>query len=166
MTENERFKFVIKALELSQQEFAEIIGMKPGSVSDVGRGKVGVSKKLLDKLESVFGVSRFYVEKGVEPIFIPGTENKRVSAAYTKKEPENSAAVNTLFPEDVWNNEIKRLKFQNEKYKSERDMYKAQAETLRQHVKDQEKRIENLKAIIVDLEAAPGLRKKQKHEKT
>lgn len=72
MTENQRLKILIKELEFtSQKDFANAIGIAPGSLSDILREKegLGVSKAIKHRLETDYGVSKKWIESGQGPIF-------------------------------------------------------------------------------------------------
>lgn len=53
----------------SQKDFAAALNIEPGSLSDIIRGKVGVSKAIKHKLEILFSVSREWIESGNGPTF-------------------------------------------------------------------------------------------------
>lgn len=81
MTENERFKIVRKELGLSQEALADALDMEQGSISDVERGKVGVSDNIKFKLKRKFGVNIEFIETGTGVPLQKGTvniEEKRV----------------------------------------------------------------------------------------
>lgn len=75
MTENQRLKILISKLEYkSQKDFAEAIGIAPGSLSDILREKkgVGVSNAVKHRLETKFGVNTTWLETGEGNMFTDG----------------------------------------------------------------------------------------------
>ena len=67
MTENQRLKEVQKQLSFgSQAEFAEFLGIKQGSLSDIYREKkgVGVSDSIKMKLEKEYSININWLETG------------------------------------------------------------------------------------------------------
>lgn len=67
MTENQRLKNVMEMLKFkTQNDFAAALGIKPGSLSDVLRGKdnMGVSNAIKDKLEYVYNINREWLTHG------------------------------------------------------------------------------------------------------
>jgi transcriptional regulator with XRE-family HTH domain len=67
MIENERFKIIRKELGFNQEELANAINIKQGSISDIERGKVNVSDNIKYKLNKILNVNIEYIEKGLEP---------------------------------------------------------------------------------------------------
>ncbi|HTN00221.1 MAG TPA: S24 family peptidase [Pedobacter sp.] len=72
MTENQRLKIIMDKLHFkTQNDFAEALKIKAGSLSDVLRSKdgMGVSNAIKDRLEYVFHVNREWLTDGIgEPI--------------------------------------------------------------------------------------------------
>ncbi|RZK39041.1 MAG: XRE family transcriptional regulator [Pedobacter sp.] len=72
MTENQRLKIVMEMLRFkTQNDFAQALNIKAGSLSDVLRGKdnIGVSNAIKDRLEFVYGINRDWLTDGVgEPL--------------------------------------------------------------------------------------------------
>lgn len=67
MTENQRLREVQKALSFSSQaEFAKVLGLKQGSLSDIYREKkgVGVSDSIKMKLEKEYSINIDWIETG------------------------------------------------------------------------------------------------------
>lgn len=67
MTENQRLKEIQKQLSFgSQAEFAEFLGIKQGSLSDIYREKkgVGVSDSIKMKLEKEYSININWLETG------------------------------------------------------------------------------------------------------
>lgn len=74
MNENERLKEVQKILGFkSQSEFADVIGIKQGSLSDIYRGKngVGVSDSIKMKLMKEYSINIEWLETGVGTPILP-----------------------------------------------------------------------------------------------
>jgi transcriptional regulator with XRE-family HTH domain len=72
MIDNQRIKIFREALNLSQGEFAEKLGMKQGSISDVERGKANVSRKLINLLQSNFNLNESWLIQGEGSMFDKG----------------------------------------------------------------------------------------------
>lgn len=88
MTENQRLKILIDELEFkNQKEFAEALGIAPGSLSDILREKkgVGVSKAIKRQLEKEFGVSISWLETGSGQIIIDRPDRPRTVASLPAK---------------------------------------------------------------------------------
>lgn len=152
MTFNQRFKFVRNLLHMNQKQFADTLKIDQGSVSNVETGKtLKPSKRLLRALEETFGVNNSYMEFGVDPIFLPNTEHKRKSGVYDLNRAEKDIAQITSFHEDVWNNEVDRLKLDRDRYKQEAEINKMKATTYKDQVDDLRERIIVLQDTIKDL---------------
>jgi len=73
MTENQRLRIVMDLLHFkTQNDFAEALHLKPGSLSDVLRGKdnMGVSNAIKDRLEFVYQINRQWLSSGVGEPFL------------------------------------------------------------------------------------------------
>lgn len=65
MTSNQRLKEVQKFLNFrTQQEFADALGIKQGSLSDIYRGKVGVSSAILLTLSKDYSINIEWLKTG------------------------------------------------------------------------------------------------------
>lgn len=65
MTSNQRLKEVQKILNFrTQQEFADALGIKQGSLSDIYRGKVGVSSAILLTLSKDYSINIEWLKTG------------------------------------------------------------------------------------------------------
>lgn len=71
-----RLKQVREALELNQGEFAETLGLKQGSYSDIERGKNGVSGSVKQLLFSVHNVNSTWFESGQGNMFTKPSSTK------------------------------------------------------------------------------------------
>lgn len=76
MTENQRLKIIMEKLHFkTQTEFAKMLNMQSGSLSDVFRAKdgMGVSNGIKDRLELLYSVNREWLSNGTgEPFFKKG----------------------------------------------------------------------------------------------
>lgn len=74
-------------LNLDQKHLAALLGMEQGSVSDIERERIGLSKKIQGKLISILGVSKNYIETGIGPILDIKEQNLKIShdADYFRK---------------------------------------------------------------------------------
>lgn len=75
MTENQRLKFIISELNLSQKDFAYRLGIQPGSLSDILRAKGGlkISASIKYKLSQSLHVNIDWLENGTgEPFLATG----------------------------------------------------------------------------------------------
>ncbi len=65
-TENQRLKFLIKELNLTQKDFAHRLGIQPGSLSDILRAKggMGISMAVKYKLKESLFVNLSWLETG------------------------------------------------------------------------------------------------------
>jgi phage repressor protein C with HTH and peptisase S24 domain len=73
MTENQRLKILMDMLHFrTQTDFATALKMKPGSISDVLRGKdgMGISNAIKDRLEYEFNVNREWLTTGIGEPFL------------------------------------------------------------------------------------------------
>jgi len=62
MEPNLKFREMRKGLNLSQVDFAAKIGVSQGTITDVERGRIGVSKKLKSKIKEIFGIESGYFD--------------------------------------------------------------------------------------------------------
>ena len=79
MTENEKLKFLQKELKFSSQtQFAEKLGIKQGSLSDIYRGKegVGVSNSIKMKLNKEYSINFNWWKSDEEPMIMSTQNNK------------------------------------------------------------------------------------------
>jgi phage repressor protein C with HTH and peptisase S24 domain len=80
MNDSEKIKNIRKELSLDQIGFASILDMKQGSISDIERGRIGISEKVKNKLIEI-GINKNYIENGEIPII----KNKNIL-----REPQES----------------------------------------------------------------------------
>lgn len=67
--ENVRLKVMRKKMGHSQKEFADILGIKQGSYSDIERGKVGISGNLLKVLINKYRINPLWLYDGKGEVF-------------------------------------------------------------------------------------------------
>lgn len=66
----ERLKSLRKnILSLSQEEFANSIGLKKSAISDIERGKAKLTERNLQAICQTFDVNEDWLRNGIEPIF-------------------------------------------------------------------------------------------------
>ena len=68
---NQRVKNIRKALNLTQAEFGEKIGLKQNTIATIEIGKRGVTQQLALSICREFGVNLDYLLHGEEPMFAP-----------------------------------------------------------------------------------------------
>lgn len=68
MTPNDRVKKIRELLNMSQKEFSDGIGIKQGTLSDIERGKIGVSAKTKNRMSEKYGISSVWITTGEIPI--------------------------------------------------------------------------------------------------
>ena len=88
MTENQRLKEIQKKLSFnSQAEFAEFLGIKQGSLSDIYREKkgIGVSDSIKMKLEKEFSINIDWLKTGEGEMIKKeiNIDNSQVNAQYS-----------------------------------------------------------------------------------
>lgn len=66
---HERLQFLRKELNLSQRQFALRLGLDPGYVSRILRGKSVPSERILLLIENLFHVNRKWLDCGEGPVF-------------------------------------------------------------------------------------------------
>ena len=64
-----RLRRVRRLLDFSQKDFSEEIGIKQGSLSDIERGRTGISSKISEILSRKFNVSEAWLRNGIGDIF-------------------------------------------------------------------------------------------------
>lgn len=65
---NERVKFIRKKARLTQAEFANSIGIKQATMSDIERYKIGVSLKLISAISQKYEVDINWIMTGIDGI--------------------------------------------------------------------------------------------------
>ncbi|MBX2916427.1 MAG: helix-turn-helix transcriptional regulator [Cyclobacteriaceae bacterium] len=63
-TSNQRLRQLRRQLNLTQKEFADIISIKQGSLSDIERGRIGISEKIIDLVVEKFNINRTWLLAG------------------------------------------------------------------------------------------------------
>src|SRR3546814_18721296 len=72
MSDNQKVKKIRAKVKLSQPLFALALNMKQGSISDIERGRTGVSNKLKKELEKVFYITSSYCKNDDGGMVQPG----------------------------------------------------------------------------------------------
>lgn len=72
---NKRIKFLRKDRNLTQKDFATSIEIKQSTLSDIERGKIGVSTNLLAKITKIYKVSSEWLMYGQNGINIGNADN-------------------------------------------------------------------------------------------
>ncbi|RDC54104.1 XRE family transcriptional regulator [Pedobacter chinensis] len=71
MTENQRLKIILDKLNFkTQKEFAQQLNIQQGSLSDVLRGRIGISNAIKDRLDLKFNVNLEWLETGIGEPFL------------------------------------------------------------------------------------------------
>ncbi len=65
----DRLKYLLTELDISQRQFAMKIGMDPGYFSRIIRGKQEPTERFLLLVEGVFHVNKKWLESGEGPVF-------------------------------------------------------------------------------------------------
>lgn len=86
MTDNQRLKKIRAKVKLNQPQFASALNMKQGSISDIERGRTGVSSKLKKELEKVFYIASSYWENDEGAMFQSGKEQAALDKARAMRE--------------------------------------------------------------------------------
>jgi transcriptional regulator with XRE-family HTH domain len=92
MTDKQKIKIIRSLLDMSQAELATALGMQQGSLSDVERGKSGVSKALRNKLNRELYVDMGFWEEKWAHVFIPGKEDEAEMKASKFKSGDKGAS--------------------------------------------------------------------------
>src|SRR3546814_17878654 len=86
MSDNQKVKKIRAKVKLSQPLFALALNMKQGSISDIERGRTGVSNKLKKELEKVFYIASSYRKTDEGEMFQPGKEKAALDKANAIRE--------------------------------------------------------------------------------
>src|SRR3546814_2237245 len=86
MSDNQKVKKIRAKVKLSQPLFALALNMKQGSISDIERGRTGVSNKLKKELEKVFYIASSYWKNDEGAMFQPGKEQAALDKANAMRE--------------------------------------------------------------------------------
>jgi transcriptional regulator with XRE-family HTH domain len=70
MTQGQRFKKILKALDLTQIELAEKLGLAKQSVNKVAKDTGNFSVDIYIKLLTEYNVNLNYILAGIEPMFL------------------------------------------------------------------------------------------------
>lgn len=99
MTENDRFKIVRRELGLNQDAFAKGLGIKQGSLSDIERGKVGVSDAIKFKLRKKYNIDIEFIEGKSDNIYLHEDQN----GSFSKKSPQKGSTKDVKIKVDYLN---------------------------------------------------------------
>lgn len=101
---NQRVKEIRKFLRLTQKEFSSRMEMKQGSLSDIERGRIGVSNRLINMLCSEFNISAQWIHMGNgEMIIEDNLFSRRKELGMTQKEMAERLKVSQPFYSAVEN---------------------------------------------------------------
>lgn len=78
---NERIKELRKALNLTQQEFADKIGMKRNTIASYEINRNGPSNSVISLICKAFNVSEMWLRTGEGEMFVKRTEDDELAAA-------------------------------------------------------------------------------------
>jgi transcriptional regulator with XRE-family HTH domain len=92
---NGRFKELRKSLGLKQGQLASAIDIKQGTVSDIERGRIGVSQKVIKKLSENLSVSEIWLYTGTGEMIIGNNDilkgsNEGMMKGFYNTRPLNS----------------------------------------------------------------------------
>lgn len=76
---NERIKKLRKALDLTQQEFADKLGIKRNTVATYEAGKSNPSDAAVILMCKTFNVSEEWLRTGEDPMFIPISRDEEIT---------------------------------------------------------------------------------------
>src|SRR3546814_19302584 len=86
MSDNQKVKKIRAKVKLSQPLFALALNMKQGSISDIERGRTGVSNKLKKELEKDYYIASSYWKNADGAMFQPGKEKEALDKAKAMRE--------------------------------------------------------------------------------
>ena len=75
----ERIRDLRKAIGLTQQEFADRLGVKRNTVALYETGKSGISDGIIKSICREFGVSEEWLRTGEGEMFVPRTKNQVIT---------------------------------------------------------------------------------------
>lgn len=87
---NDRIKKLRKALDLTQREFAERIGMKQNSIALIESGKRNISNQAILSICREYNVNEDWLREGKEPMFIEMSRDEEIAAFVGKTLSEES----------------------------------------------------------------------------
>lgn len=73
---NDRVKYIRKKNHLTQSDFAQSIGIKQATLSDIERYRIGVSSKLLSRIVQKYSVDAEWLLTGSEGVKLSDTDKK------------------------------------------------------------------------------------------
>lgn len=104
MEPNTKFKNFRKSLNLNQTEFAHKLKVSQGTITDIERGRIGVSKRVKNKITEIFSIDSGYfdieksvknneINQGIESGYNQGNDIK--DRYYSSLKGENKATYDT-----------------------------------------------------------------------
>ncbi|MGB1041504.1 MAG: helix-turn-helix domain-containing protein [Flavobacteriales bacterium] len=84
--QKDRLKNIRVYFKLNQKDFADSLGMKQGSYSDIERGRVGLSITLLQKIVKIYNVSADWILTGEADMFRENTDKKTTNKVVKERE--------------------------------------------------------------------------------
>ena len=98
ISENDRLKKIRLHLKMKQEEFANVLGMQQGSISDIERGRNTVSDDVKYRLDKEINVNKNWIETGEGDMFKTPDPNTEPTSEVVFYDPENAPAGKRLIP--------------------------------------------------------------------
>ncbi len=115
INENEQLRLIRKALNYSQKDFADSLGLTQGGYSDIERGKNGISKPVKLMLINVHKVNLSFLENNRGEMFYIETPPDQPEAVSSTSDPNDSS--------DTKDRVIELLKADIKRLNAERALY-------------------------------------------
>jgi transcriptional regulator with XRE-family HTH domain len=117
MTPNKKFKDLRKSLALSQIEFAAKIGVSQGTIADIERGRIGISKRVKEKIIEKMNIEAGYFDNENQ---LDNIDKKQGDEAGGKQGMEKIGRMKMfngipIYPSDYWTEENFHLRNNFEK---------------------------------------------------
>lgn len=93
MQPHERIRYIRKEiLEMTLEEFAKQINISRSNLGNIETGRIRLTDRVVTDICEKYGVSRKWIEDGVEPIFPPVSREDEISlfAADIIRDPDDS----------------------------------------------------------------------------
>lgn len=113
MKANERLQILRKELRLNQSQLADALFIKQGSYSDIERGKVGVSRKIILLLERDFNVNSKWITEGEGDMFLKNKEHNAESSCLLGRCKGNSTDCIRYYDVDASASQVEMFKDKN-----------------------------------------------------
>ena len=106
-TVNGRILCVIKSIGITQSDFANRIGIRQSSVSQICSGKSGVSDRTISDICRVFGVDEIWLKTGVGEMFRPKSQKEELAEIFAQVLDSDDARARmvgafSMLPEDAY----------------------------------------------------------------